>query len=228
GICGAAAAAGDPDTGTLCATRQVIQACAVGGQVRFGAQPDRRRMSKLFEALHKGKPESLELVDILGPDTYEPPAALPPAEAIDHHRQMPSQPAKPHVDDRPSIAPASAPGIRTVSLKLLAKSPILPFEDLQGRASEQYRIARTRILQHQAAPRIIMVTSPGARDGKTVSAINLAGALSLRAGFNVLLLDGDFRRPAVHDALGLASGPGLSDVLAGSNTLEDALVHVEQ
>lgn len=122
----------------------------------------------------------------------------------------------------------AARSIRTLPLHLAAQTPVLPFDGGQGRASEQYRMARTRILQDPHARRIILISSPGPRDGKTTSAINLAGALSLRAGFKVLLVDGDFRRSTVHTALGLPAGPGLADVLSGACTLEDALVHVEE
>jgi len=125
-------------------------------------------------------------------------------------------------------SPAAPPRIRTLPLHLAAQSPVLPFDGGQARASEQYRIARTRILQDPHAPRIILLSSPGPRDGKTTTAINLAGALSLRAGFNVLLVDGDFRRSTVHTALGLPAGPGLAEVLSGTCALEEALIHVEE
>jgi capsular exopolysaccharide synthesis family protein len=73
-----------------------------------------------------------------------------------------------------------------------------------------------------------MVSSPGSGDGKTVSAVNIAGVLSLRDNANVLLIDGDFRRADVSAALGLPSGPGLSDTLQNSCTLQEAIIRVEQ
>ena len=119
-------------------------------------------------------------------------------------------------------------GIRTLAIQVPASVPILPFDGAHPAASEQYRLARTKIIQHPRQPRIIQVSSPGPGDGKTITAINLAGALSLKTGGAVLLVDGDFRRSVVHSHLGLPAGPGFAEVLAGSCPLEAALIHVEQ
>jgi receptor protein-tyrosine kinase len=62
---------------------------------------------------------------------------------------------------------------------------------------------------------VISVTSPAAGDGKTLTAINLAGALSRGAESRVLLIDGDLRRPSVARQLALTDSPaGLADVLS--------------
>ena len=129
-----------------------------------------------------------------------------------------------------SIPAAVAPAreLRTLPLRLQADSPILPFDDNYRQASEQYRIVRTKIIQHPNQPQTIMVTSPASGDGKSVTAVNLAGALSLKSDARVLLLDADFRRPSVAKQLGLPPSPGLAEVLAGSVRLEDAAIQVEQ
>ena len=54
--------------------------------------------------------------------------------------------------------------------------------------------------------RTVAVTSPAAGDGKTTTAINLAGALAHRREGRVLLVDVDLRRPSVCPLLGLADG----------------------
>jgi receptor protein-tyrosine kinase len=105
---------------------------------------------------------------------------------------------------------------------------VLPFDGEDPRAAEQYRIARTKIIQHPNSPRMIVVSSAGPGDGKTLSSINLAGALALKTEQSVLLIDADFRRSAVHQRLGLPASPGLTDVLDGSIALEEALVRTEQ
>ena len=127
----------------------------------------------------------------------------------------------------PEKAPPLA-AIRTLSLRLPAPSPLLPFEDGQWRPSEQYRILRTKISQHPKQPHLIVVSSPDPGDGKSVSAINTAGALSLKSEAQILLLDADFRRSAVHVQLGLPESPGLSDVLTGACTLEEAVVRIHE
>src|SRR5271165_2199584 len=97
---------------------------------------------------------------------------------------LPAAPEKaaPAVPVEKAVAEEASPlaAVRTMSLRLPAPSPLLPFEEGQWRASEQYRILRTKISQHAKQPRVIVVSSPSPGDGKSVTAINTAGALSLK------------------------------------------------
>src|SRR5207244_12978047 len=71
--------------------------------------------------------------------------------------------------------------------------------------------------------RIVAVSSPGVGDGKTTTAINLAGALAQAPDARVLLVDADLRRPSVDKllALGSSDGPGLVNLILDSSlTLE--------
>ena len=70
--------------------------------------------------------------------------------------------------------------------------------------SENFRQVRTR-LQHAASldtTRSLLVTSPGPGDGKTIVACNLAAGLALN-GRKILLVDANFRRPALHGIFGV-------------------------
>jgi capsular exopolysaccharide synthesis family protein len=73
---------------------------------------------------------------------------------------------------------------------------------------------RTAVLFRNGGPlpRTILVSSCRAGEGKTTVSVNLAMSLA-KLGNRVLLVDGDLRRPAVHLALGLPSGPGLVNCL---------------
>jgi protein-tyrosine kinase len=97
-------------------------------------------------------------------------------------------------------------------------------------AAEQYRTLRTRIAQVESAGqrRVILVTSPGTGDGKTVTAANLALTMAQEFQRQVLLVDADLRNPRLHECLGIPREPGLSDVLAGDVPLEDALVSLSE
>jgi len=64
------------------------------------------------------------------------------------------------------------------------------------------------------ARRVVLVTSAGPREGKTLAAVMLARAMA-RAGEKVCLVDADLRHPAVHRMMGLEPGPGLTTLLSG-------------
>jgi len=83
--------------------------------------------------------------------------------------------------------------------------------------ANRYRILRHRIEETRAngGRGVIAVTSPGAGEGKTTTAINLAGTLAQSKGARVLLVDADLRLPDVAAQLGIhdTGQPGLADAL---------------
>ena len=91
--------------------------------------------------------------------------------------------------------------------------------------AEQYRALRHIVEQlHKSRDlRILAVSSPGVGDGKSTTAINLAGALAQAPEARVLLVDADLRRPSVAKLLALGGwdGPGLVNaILDPTLTLE--------
>lgn len=183
-------------------------------------------MSRLYETLKSieaGRPESiLAAIDAGAPAPAAPVLVMPErAQAI-----ASAGPAEP---------PPLAAGPRTealeygrsVRLRVAAGAPLFPFDGSDTRASEQYRMLRTKLLQHELSPRVIAISSGDAGDGKTVTAINTAGALSLKNGVKVLLIDADMRRCSVAPLLGIEQSPGLSDVLRGECAFRDAVVRLE-
>ncbi len=67
--------------------------------------------------------------------------------------------------------------------------------------------------------RTILITSPSQGNGKTTVASNLALSIS-QEGHDVILVDADLRRPAVHRSLKLSKAPGLCEVINGQMDLE--------
>jgi capsular exopolysaccharide synthesis family protein len=95
--------------------------------------------------------------------------------------------------------------------------------------AEQYRAIRHFIEeQHKSeGVTVIGVSSPGVDDGKTTTAINLAGALAQAPAARVLLIEADLRRPSLLKYLGLDSmnGPGLVDlILQPGSSLESGVL----
>src|SRR5271166_5070302 len=94
----------------------------------------------------------------------------------------------------------------------------------QSQMAESYRALRTSLLLSNlgAPPKVIMVTSALPQEGKTTTSINCAVVLAQKV-IRVLLIDADLRRPSIHKTLGMGPRSGLSNVLTGSATLEQAI-----
>ena len=95
---------------------------------------------------------------------------------------------------------------------------------------EHYRILRTRILQRQKEKkfRSLLVTSPGPREGKTVTVLNLGLTFAMLPSFKVLVVDGDLRRGNLGEWLGVGDRPGFSNLIAGKATLEEVVLKSEE
>jgi capsular exopolysaccharide synthesis family protein len=92
--------------------------------------------------------------------------------------------------------------------------------------ADQYRVLRHTVEQRRrtAGVAIVGVTSAGPGDGKTTTAINLAGALAQDRGARVLLVDCDLRSSAMASRLGLNEGRGLVQAIIDPLlTLDDAI-----
>ncbi len=94
----------------------------------------------------------------------------------------------------------------------------------QGPFLEGYRVVRTALgyCWTGQSPRVLICTSTAPGEGKTLTSINMALTLASIDG-RVLLIDCDLRKPTAHAALRLERAPGLSDVLAGKASLEEAV-----
>ena len=89
---------------------------------------------------------------------------------------------------------------------------------------EEYKTLRTNIMlsSHSDGCRIIGLTSAQPFEGKSINCLNLAIVFA-QTGAKVLLIDCDLRMPNQARLTGLPGTPGVSNVLAGMNTLEEAV-----
>ncbi|MCA1560696.1 MAG: polysaccharide biosynthesis tyrosine autokinase, partial [Acidobacteria bacterium] len=94
---------------------------------------------------------------------------------------------------------------------------------------EAFRSLRTSLVFTSGgqSTRVIAVTSSQPLEGKTITACNLALALSL-GGARVLLIDGDMRRPGLHKTMGLQNGIGLSHMLVGQARVRDVIQRMSE
>ncbi|MGA7217843.1 MAG: CpsD/CapB family tyrosine-protein kinase [Candidatus Sulfotelmatobacter sp.] len=92
-------------------------------------------------------------------------------------------------------------------------------------AAEQFRMlgARLQNLAETRALKTLLITSASFREGKSLVSLNLAVTLAQRAGKKVLLVEGDLRKPALSQMLGLPTLKGLSDWVSGDQAMTNYL-----
>jgi capsular exopolysaccharide synthesis family protein len=99
---------------------------------------------------------------------------------------------------------------------------LMAFNERTSLIAESFRTTLTSILfSGNAAPRsrVLVVTSASPKEGKTTTVCNLSTALA-EVQSAVLLIDADMRRPRLHTVFQIENGPGLSDLLAGRESLD--------
>lgn len=102
---------------------------------------------------------------------------------------------------------------------------IVTYYDPSSVISEQYRSLRTRLLSgnpHQEH-RIYAVSSAVAREGKSMTTVNLGFILAEIRHLRILIVDGDFRKGTLGRTLNAESTPGLADLLRNDATYEQII-----
>lgn len=91
---------------------------------------------------------------------------------------------------------------------------------------EHYRILRTQIMQRtpQNEGCTVMITSPRAGEGKTLTAINLALSFAREFKKTALLVDCDLKKQQIRQRLGISGGKGLVDYLLDDCPVSELMV----
>lgn len=111
-------------------------------------------------------------------------------------------------------------------------SPCNPFlvnlHDPHSLVAEEYRKLKFALIKLSRGERFrntIMVTSSVPKEGKSLTALNLAMSLAQDFDHTVLLIDADLRAPSLHRYLEIEQGAGLADLLLGKAEIAETLVH---
>jgi protein-tyrosine kinase len=149
----------------------------------------------------------------------------PPANAP-HPAPQPAPQPEPTLRSLPAAIAYTRTRIFTPSAELLERNRIMNPASADS-AAAAYRLLRTQVLQRMDANgwRSLAIFSPGAEDGKTTTAINLAISLAGGRLHTVLLVDLDLKHPSLAGRLGLDPEFGIDDALSGHAPLEDCLYH---
>ena len=97
-------------------------------------------------------------------------------------------------------------------------------------AAEQYRMAATRLVlsTEGRGSTVLEVTSALKGEGKTTTVVNLGYTLARDLGKKTLLVDCDFRCPALHNYVNVPARAGLIELLDGRARLEDCLSSIDE
>ena len=149
-----------------------------------------------------------------GPAVFGPAAPMPAAF-------LPSTPASPASTLPPSaLSPSAAPGV--LDQAALRRAGMIDWTADRSRLSEEFRIIQGQVLQVMAAAaakepalaNLVMLTSARPGEGKTFTALNLAGSLANTSHQAVILVDVDPIRHSLSSRLDLSSAPGLLNLAA--------------
>jgi non-specific protein-tyrosine kinase len=148
---------------------------------------------------------------------HEPPLAPPP-------EPPPAPPLDPVRASRILPTYNVSRGVQLDPEKMVENRCVAFFPDAPE--LEPYRVLRTRILQaaEKKGGNTMMITSALPREGKTVTAINLALTFSKTYLQTAMLVDCDLRQQRVHEVLGFESGLGLGDYLTDGCPVSDMIV----
>lgn len=146
-------------------------------------------MSKFSKALEQAQRERAMRLQVAAPPTAP---------------SQPSAPAAPYASANGAARRISPPTRRPASITGEVEDHMVSLVSPAGPEAEQYRALRHVVEQRHKTQEltIIAISSPGIGDGKTTTAVNLAGALAQAADASVLLVEADLRRPSVGHVLG--------------------------
>lgn len=136
---------------------------------------------------------------------------------------MPAPPAIPRdaaiiPDALPTDTLLVAPSVDAVALE---RAGMVDWSRTRSRISEEFRLVQRQIIRSAFGPgaepgfsNLLMVTSARPGEGKSFTAVNLAGSIARQGDHHVLLVDADSKRDSFCYSLGLAEARGLLDLVA--------------
>jgi len=121
---------------------------------------------------------------------------------------------------------------RTNGLISLGQIPLIPKKsneliiktEPRSVVAEAFRMLRTNIqyINFESKIKTFVITSSGVGEGKTLFSANFAAVMA-RAGFRVLVVGCDLRRPRLHQVFGASNDVGLANILIGTSSLVKAV-----
>ena len=160
-------------------------------------------MSWFYEALLRAEKERPKSIESL------------PSIAAEGSQSKPEVPSSESFSGIHGEAGKSPNGFRHLTLPRSEACRLVFQTDPHGVPAEQFRLLRQTLRQEFPAGAVLMITSPGAGDGKTLTSLNLSACLASSCDAT-LLVEADVRRPTARNIWGGAiEPPGIEDAWAG-------------
>lgn len=118
---------------------------------------------------------------------------------------------------------------KTLKVTLPLYSRLVCLTEPESPATEAFRLlgVRLRHLRKDRSFKKILITSTVPQEGKSTITANLACTLATGAWQNILLLEGDVRRPSLSQIFGVGTLPGLCDFLQDKQSLIPSIYRLE-
>lgn len=132
------------------------------------------------------------------------------------------QPDVERVTNKPILG--HLPGIDPNLLKEFGSIDMMTEIAPRSSFSEGIKTLRTNIMfmSPDKPPQLLLVTSPGVGEGKTLISLNMSIAMA-HSGQRTVIVDSDMRRPRVHKALNMENTAGLSNLIMGTSTVDEVV-----
>jgi capsular exopolysaccharide synthesis family protein len=138
--------------------------------------------------------------------------------------------------EQPAYVDVSRP--RQIALDALETLHILPplhpqlvaLADKESPAAEAFRLlgVRLRHLRRERRLKRLLISSTVTQEGKSLVSANLGCTIAAGSRQNVLLIEGDIRRPSLTELFGIVPRSGLCEYLSAERTLTESIYRIEE
>ena len=183
-------------------------------------------VSRIFVPVPQGKPSLIRPFEaqpapVLAAAVKQAPIRpeVPPENTLPPPPELPREIAAPQPADLPPVP--SLPDRRLIGYDRLQAAGMVMARGSRSRISEEYRIVLGRVLRALredpdggSSANLLMVTSAKPGEGKSFTALNLAGSIAQHTSEKVVLIDLDAKVRPLTALLGAADEPGFYELAA--------------
>jgi capsular exopolysaccharide synthesis family protein len=175
-------------------------------------------MAKMLDALEKARQERLKRL-------HERQGAGPEDSAAQPSTGAPAPLSVVAPEPFQGTPPPARPAVNRAPIHPGVSEMVIALHDGQSPLVEQVRQIRSNLqtVLDDRAVRTIVITSPASNEGKSLLCANLAVVLAEDPESQVILIDGDMRKPDQHRTFGFSLTPGLSEYLRSANTIDEVV-----